>query len=210
MLADDDEDPALQQALMESRQQSQAQQQGTDPSASSSAAGQRTTQEEILNEIQVGQNLEAEYQQLSQRMASSLTLDELERFRKVSQLQNENKQRVAELCERGMQESRDKQLEATRASFDKQKKAKSTGAPQGKVQQPQTTTAMLGSLQPLRPAKPSPQKIVKTAPDPSRVNPTAMAPPPVAIKTAPLAIGTKVSVDKAAEQPRPLFCFKNF
>ena len=65
--------------------------------ASSSAAGHRTVQEEILEEIQVGQNLEAEYQQLSQRMASgSLTLEELERFRKVSQLQNENKQRVAE------------------------------------------------------------------------------------------------------------------
>ena len=52
---DDDEGPALQQALLESRQQSQAQQQGSDPSASSSAAARRTIQEEILDEIQVGQ-----------------------------------------------------------------------------------------------------------------------------------------------------------
>ena len=125
-------------------------------------------------------------------MASgSLTLDELERFRKVSQLQNENKQRVAELCERGMQESREKQLEATRATFDKLQQAKSTGAPQGQGQQPQTTSAMLGSLQPLQPAKPSPQKTVKTAPDPSRIKTATMPPPPVVIKTFPLPIGQK-------------------
>ena len=190
--ADDENDPAMQQALLESRQQSQVQPQDSDPAASSSAAVQRPIQQEPNDETQIGQDLETEYQQLSQLLATGgLDLDELERFRKVSQLQNTNKQRVAELCERQIHENREKQLESTRASFQQQQQAQSAGASQPPALQPPTTSALLGNLQPLQPARSGPKQIVKSAPDPSRVKSNKPAPIQAATMIIPMAIGQK-------------------
>ena len=100
---DDDDDPGLQQALLASRQQSQPQ--GSDPTASSPAAVQRSIQEELFDELEVGRHLDGEAGQLEQKLyLEGLTIDELERFRKISQLKNTNMLRVAELCEQRIHE----------------------------------------------------------------------------------------------------------
>ena len=142
----DQDDAALQQALRESRQQSQAQ--GSDPAASSSTSGQRSTQDELQDELEAGRKLQLESGQLEQKMAASgLTSDELERFRKVSQLWHTNKLRVTELVERQIHESQ--------------------------VQQSQSTHALLGNLQPLQSTRPKPQQILKSAPAPEASDSTA-------------------------------------
>ena len=108
--ADDDDDLGLQQALLASGQQSQPQ--GSDPTAASSAAVQRSIQQELYDELEVGQNLDGEAGQLEQKLhLEGLTIDELERFRKISQLKNTNMLRVAELCEQRIHENRAQQLQ---------------------------------------------------------------------------------------------------
>ena len=92
--------------------------------------------------------------------SGGFTLDELERLRKVSELQNTNKQRVAELCELQIRENRDKQMESTKARFHQQmQQAQSAGAPKGSASQQPSASALLGSLQPLQPAKSAPRQI---------------------------------------------------
>ena len=92
----DQDDADLQQALHESRQQVQLE--GSDPAASSSASAQLSTQDALQAELQNSHELQRESDHLEQKMVGSgLTPDELERFRKVSQLLHTNKLRVAEL-----------------------------------------------------------------------------------------------------------------
>ena len=162
---DDDQDDAdLQQALIASRQPSQPQ--GSDPSASSSTSAQRSTQEELNQELKAGRHLQHESDQLEQKMSTvGLSANELERFRKVSQLWHTNKKRVTELVERQLQEHQ--------------------------AQQAQATQKLLGSMQSLQPAKPKAQQVVKLPPAPARAAPTPMGPPKAIVKTLPFAMGQK-------------------
>ena len=151
----------MQQALWQSRQQ--AQMQGSDPTASSSAAAGRTIEDEIQFELQMGRDFKREADYLEKKMSTGrLTADEVQRLRKVSELWHINKQRVADLCEKQIQENQ--------------------------AQQAQDTSALLGSLQPLQPSRPK-TPAQKPAPKP-RIAKT-MPPPPVVAKQLPGASGNK-------------------
>ena len=120
----------MQQALWQSRQQAQVQ--GSDPTASSStgAAGTgRTTEDELQYELEMGQDFKREADYLEHKMATlRLTADEVQRLRKVSELMHVNKQRVADLLEKQIQERQ------------------TTHTPDN--------SALLGRLKPLQPARP--------------------------------------------------------
>ena len=91
-----------------------------------------------------------------------LTADEVQRLRKVSELCHINKQRVADLCERQIQENQ--------------------------AQQAQDTSVLLGSLQPLQPSRPK-TPVQKHAPKPRITK--AMPPPSAVVKQLPGVSGNK-------------------
>ena len=140
---DEEDEAMMQQALVLSRQEAQAhaQAQGSDPTASSSAAPGRTIEDDIEYELQLGRDFQREAASLEARMTTTrLTADELGRLRQLNHLQQVNRDRVVELCERQAQ--------------------------QHQTQQVQNISRMLGSLKPLQPAMakaPAP----KTAPKPA-------------------------------------------
>ena len=157
----DQDDIDLQWALQESRQQTQME--GSDPAASSSTSAQVSTQDSLQAELQTSHELQRESDQLEKKMFSSgLTQDELERFRKVSQLMRTNELRVAELIERRVQENQS--------------------------QKSQSTHALLGKLQPLQPSRPTQPRIQKSAPGIKKAQPMAMPPPPITKVKAPFAV----------------------
>ena len=124
---DEEDDAAMQQALILSRQHDQSQ--GSDPQAASSAGAIQTTHQELQQELQLGLDYQTEVQTLQMKMSKGpLSPDEVARYRTVSQLSSANLARVAELCDRQVQESI--------------------------AQKSQSTSAMLGSLRPLNIAKP--------------------------------------------------------
>ena len=132
---DDADDAAMQQALLQSRQQ--AQMQGSDPTASSSAGPERTIEDEIQFELQMGRDFKREAEGLENKMSTRrLSVDEVQRMRKLSELMHINQQR-ADLCERQIQENQ--------------------------AQQAPDTSALLKSLRPLQPSR-SKTPVVKTPP----------------------------------------------
>ena len=160
---DDADDAAMQQALWQSRQQ--AQMQGSDPTASSSAATGRTVEDEIQYELQMGRDFRREAEYLEKKMSTGrLTSDEVLRLRKVFELCHINQQRVADLCERQIQENQ--------------------------ARQAQDTSVLLGSLQPLQPSKPK-TPAQKPAPMPRIAKTMPSPPPPAVVKQLPGASGTK-------------------
>ena len=145
---DEDDDAAMQQALMLSRQQAQSQ--GSDPQAASSAGAMQSTDQELQHELQVGMDYQTEVQELQMKMSQGhLRPDEVARYRTVSQLWSANQARVAELCDRQVQESI--------------------------AQQSRSTRAILGSLQPLNTAK---SRGPALKPPPSSKDSTGACPPP--------------------------------
>ena len=98
----------LRQALWQSRQQ--AQMQGSDPTASSSAGPGRTIEDEIQFELQMGRDFKSEAESLENKMSTRrLSVDEVQRLRKLFELMHVNQQRVADLCERQIQENQAQQ-----------------------------------------------------------------------------------------------------
>ena len=165
----------MQQALWQSRQQ--AQMQGSDPIASSSAGPGRTIDDEIQYELQMGRDFKREAEGLGNKMFTQrLSVVEVQRMRTLSELMHINQQRVADLCERQIQENQ--------------------------AQQAPDTSAMLKSLQPLQPSKPK-TPVVKTAPK-GKI-PKAMPPPPVVVKQPPAVSGIKAppSVPASIRPPPP-------
>ena len=143
---DEDDDAVMQQVLLQSRQQ--AQPQGSDLQAASSAGATQSTDQE--HELQVGVDYQTEVQTLQMKMSQGLLRpDEVARYRTVSQLWSANQARVAELCDRQVQESI--------------------------AQQSRNTRAILGSIQPLNPAKP---KGPTVKPSPSSKDSTGACSPP--------------------------------
>ena len=144
---DEDDDAVMQQVLLQSRQQ--AQPQGSDPQATSSAGATQSTEQELQRELNLGIDYQTEVQTLQLKMSQRrLTSDEVARYRTVSQLSSANQARVAELCDRQVQESI--------------------------VQQSRSTRQILGSIQPLNPAKP---KGPAVKPPPSSKDSTGAGPP---------------------------------
>ena len=133
---DDDDDAVMQQVLMQSRQT--AQPQGSDPQATSSAGTNQSIEQEIQRELKLGIEYQTEVQTLQMKMSHGpLTSDEVARYRTVSKLASDNQSRVAELCDRQVQESL--------------------------AQTSRNTRAILGSIQPLNLPKPK-GPIVKPPP----------------------------------------------
>ena len=174
----DDDDAIMQQVLVQSRQT--AQPQGSDPQATSSAGTTQSTEQEIQRELELGIEYQTEVQTLQLKMSQArLTSDEVARYRTVSQLSSANQARVAELCERQVQESM--------------------------AQTSRDTRAILGSIQPLNPSKPSGPTV---KPPPSSKDTTGAcstpvpgkqgtatglrkAPPPILGTNRPLAVKTQ-------------------
>ena len=149
---DEEDDAAMQQALILSRQQDQSQ--GSDPQAASSAGTTQTTDQELQHELKVGLDYQTEVQTLQMKMSQApLRPDEVARYRTVSQLWSANQARVAELCDRQVQENIAKQS--------------------------CSTSAMLGSLRPLNIAK---AKGPALKPPPSSKDSTGAYPPPASEK----------------------------
>ena len=124
---DDDDDAVMQQVLMQSRQT--AQPQGSDPQATSSAGTTQSIEQELQRELKLGIGYQTEVQTLQLKMSQEpLTSDEVARYRTVSKLASDNHARVAELCDRQVQESL--------------------------AQTSRNTRAILGSIQPLNLPKP--------------------------------------------------------
>ena len=110
---DEEDDAAMQQALLLSRQQAQSQ--DSDPQAASSAGATQSTDQELQHELQVGMDYQTEVQALQMKMSQApLRPDEVARYRTVSQLWSANQARVAELCDRQVQESIAQQSRSTR------------------------------------------------------------------------------------------------
>ena len=123
----DDDDAIMQQVLIQSRQT--AQPQSSDPQATSSAGAMQSVEQEIQRELKLGIGYQTEVQTLQLKMSQGqLTSDEVARYRTVSKLASDNLARVAELCERQVQES--------------------------VAQTTRNTRAILGSIQPLNLPKP--------------------------------------------------------
>ena len=166
---DEENDADMQQALLLSRQQAQSQ--GSDPQAASSAGATQSTDQELQRELQVGMDYQTEVQTLQMKMSQApLRPDEVARYRTVSQLWSANQARVAELCERQVQESI--------------------------AQQSRSTRAILGSLRPLNTPK---SKGPALKPPPSSKDSTGACPPPASGKQSgatdvrkapPLILGT--------------------
>ena len=117
----------MQQVLMQSRQT--AQPQGSDPQATSSAGTTQSIEQEIQRELKLGIGYQTEVQTLQLKMSQEpLTSDEVARYRTVSKLASDNHARVAELCDRQVEESL--------------------------AQTSRNTRAILGSIQPLNLPKP--------------------------------------------------------
>ena len=145
---DDDDDAIMQQVLVQSRQT--AQPHGSDPQATSSAGAAQSTEQELQRELELGIEYQTEVQTLQLKMSQArLTSDEVARYRTVSQLSSANQARVAELCERQVQESM--------------------------AQTSRNTRAILGSIQPLNPARPKGPTI---KPPPSSRDTTGACPTP--------------------------------
>ena len=126
---DEEDEAIMQRTLALSRQEAQAHEmaQGSDPTASSSAAPGRTIEDDIEYELQLGRDFQREAAALEAKMTTNrLTTDELGRLRQLNQLQQVNRDRVVELCERQAQ--------------------------QHQTQQAKDIRRMLGSLKPLQPA----------------------------------------------------------
>ena len=174
----DQDDTDLQRALQESRQQ--AQMEGSDPAASSSTSAQLSTQDALQAELQTSHELQRESDHLEQKMVGSgLTQDELERFRKVSQLLHTNKLRVAELIERKAQENQS--------------------------QQSQSTHTLLGSLQPLQPLRLTQPRTQQSASALSKAQPIAMPPTPITkVKAPPIVIGQKAKPPQLSKSFPPV------
>ena len=146
---DEEADAAMQQALILSRQHDQSR--GSDPQAASSAGATQTTDQELQHELQLGLDYQTEVQTLQMKMSRGpLSPDEVARYRTVSQLSSANLARVAELCERQIQENI--------------------------AQKSQSTSAMLGSLRPLNIPK---SRGPTHKPPPSAKDSTGASPPPV-------------------------------
>ena len=132
----DDDDAVMQQVLIQSRQT--AQPQGSDPQATSSAGTTQSIDQEVQRELKLGIGYQTEVQTLQLKMSQEpLTSDEVARYRTVSKLASDNHARVAELCERQVQESL--------------------------AQTSRNTRAILGTIQPLNLPKPK-GSIVKPPP----------------------------------------------
>ena len=153
----------MQQALILSRQHDMSQ--GSDPQAASSAGAAPTTEQELQRELQLGLEYQTEVQTLQIKMQRGpLSSEEVARYCTVSKLTNDNHTRIAELCERQVQESL--------------------------AQKAKSTSAMLGSFRPLVPAKP---KGPVHKPPPAAKDSTGAvigkkAPPPKLGDNRPLAI----------------------
>ena len=171
---DEEDDANMQQALILSRQHDMSQ--GSDPQAASSAGTAPTTEQELQRELQLGLEYQTEVQTLQMKMQRGpLSSEEVARYCTVSKLTNDNHARIAELCERQVQESL--------------------------AQKAKSTSAMLGSFRPLVPGKPkgpvhkappaakdsTGAVIVKKAPPPKLGDnrPPAIKPPPQRQQTGP-------------------------
>ena len=133
---DDDDDAVMQQVLIQSRQT--AQPQGSDPQATSSAGATQSIEQELQRELKLGIGYQTEVQTLQLKVSQQpLSSDEVARYRTVSKLASDNHARVAELCDRQVQESL--------------------------AQTSRNTRAILGSIQPMNLPKPK-GSIVKPPP----------------------------------------------
>ena len=197
---DEEDDAAMQQALILSRKHDMSQ--GSDPQAASSAGPAATTDQELQRELQLGLEYQTEVQTLQMKMQRGpLSSEEVARYCTVSKLSNDNHARIAELCERQVQESLAQKAKSTSAMLGSFRPL-NTGKPKGPAyKSPPAAKDSTGAGITPATAKQGGVAMVKKAPPPMLGDnrPPAIKPPPQRQQTGP----PKGQCAAATTQPTP-------